>query len=72
MKKYYKIYKRNIFLSLENGIFSQKEGFKNEFDIKEECVNFMLNPENSHLFNEEEEYTVMEIFKKESKNKENE
>jgi len=42
-----------------------------QFDTREECINFMLNPENSHLFNENEEYTVMEIFKKLPKNIEN-
>lgn len=69
MKKFYKIFFQDLDWSIEEYHSNQ---FKNQFDTKEECVNFMLNPENSHLFNEEEEYTVMEIFKKLPKNKENE
>lgn len=72
MIKYYAIfgtYVNTISIRLQLELM---QGFKNQFDTREECINFMLNPENSHLFNENEEYTVMEIFKKLPKNKENE
>jgi len=67
MKKYYTIFVQNSNGSIEYYPIY----YKNQFDTREECINFMLNPENSHLFNENEEYTVMEIFKKLPKNIEN-
>lgn len=36
----------------------------NKFETKEECVNFMLNPENAHFFQEDVEYLVFETFVK--------
>jgi len=72
MLKYYKIFETYTYQNSIRQQFELLKEFKNKFDTREEAVNFMLNKDNSHLFSEEEEYIVMEIFKKESKNNENE
>ena len=37
----------------------------NKFETREEAINFILNPDNSHYFTEYNEYFVMETFIKE-------